>query len=284
MKKYLVVLLALVIAITNLSAQNLLKQVKNSVYVGSINIDYLKLQWEIPFTVSTDIIKHYGDKTNRPKHGADLNRYYECFLKPIAGDSVIKQIADGIRAVVQVAIQNNYSLWIDTINSPAELAVCLVQQLPYNHDEVGTGKALLDFPAFTLVRKSGTCLDKVILLIAILRELGYGSTMIYFPQADLNDGHAAVGIQSMPNDMRYFGDNYMYIEVSNTAMQTDMLSPFGNIGILPELKAGQLVGNLNPGIDLERNKKNYILLAGEKGEKTKFFLKTTSKKKYHSRY
>lgn len=284
MKKYLVVLLALVIAITNLSAQNLSRQTKNSVYVGSAKIDYLRLHWEIPFTVSTGIINHYNNKANRPKHSTDSERYYECFLKPIVGDSVIKQIADGIRAVVKVAIEKDYSLWVDTINSPAELAVCLVQQLPYNLNEVGTGKALLDFPAFTLVRQSGTCLDKAILLIAILRELGYGSTMLYFPQADLNDGHAAVGIQAMPNDMLYFDNNYMYIEVSNTAMQTDMLSPFGNIGILPQLKDGQLVGNLNPGIDLERNKKNYLLLSGETGEKVKFFLKTTSKKKYYSRY
>ena len=92
--------------------------------------------------------------------------------------------------------------------------IFFVQNLNYVDDKVGTGyDEYPKFPLETLADEGGDCEDSAILLASLLRELGYGTVLIQFPD------HMAVGVKgeaSIPGS--YYevdGLRYYYVETTS---------------------------------------------------------------------
>ena len=106
-----------------------------------------------------------------------------------------------------------------------ENIVLFVQQLDYVDDKVGTGyDEYPKFPLETLADEGGDCEDSAILLASLLRELGFGTALIQFPD------HMGVGVRGKESiEGSYFetadGIRYYYIETTSTGWK---------IGELPE--------------------------------------------------
>ena len=100
-------------------------------------------------------------------------------------------------------------------DSLVRMVVSFVQSFEYIDDDVWTGIEDSEYPKYpyeTLYDHCGDCEDTAALLIAMLRELGYGSCLLAF------EDHMAVGILGEEDlDGYYFedeGDRYYYVETT----------------------------------------------------------------------
>jgi hypothetical protein len=91
--------------------------------------------------------------------------------------------------------------------------VAFVQSLPYVPDDVSTGfDEYPKYPVETLIENGGDCEDTSILMVTLLRELGYGAVLLGLP------GHMAVGVKGSDNlpgsYYTYEGSKYFYLETT----------------------------------------------------------------------
>ena len=103
----------------------------------------------------------------------------------------------------------------------AKIAISLVQKIPYET----TGKNILlpsgeidyaQYPYEVLYYNQGICGEKSALLAFLLKELGYGVSIFYFPE----ENHEAVGIKCpMKNSFRNSG--YCFIETAGPSIISD---------------------------------------------------------------
>ena len=142
---------------------------------------YCKLQ---RYHNPTDYINYIDDKNNR---------------------ALLKSFADGLKQVYE---ENGYD------RSQALLeAINFVQLIPYKYDIDSKGQQ--DYPKYpieTLYEYNGDCEDASILLVGILREMGYDTCFIWF------DNHIGVGISGAERiGKTYFdvnGKKYFYVEAT----------------------------------------------------------------------
>ena len=91
-----------------------------------------------------------------------------------------------------------------------ELVISFVQHIKYTSDGLFTEYP--KYPLETLYDQKGDCEDTSILLVSLIREMGYDCSLIFFP------GHVGVGISgSFSGD--YFeedGTRYYYVETTST--------------------------------------------------------------------
>ncbi|MDD3169218.1 MAG: hypothetical protein PHC91_07140 [Eubacteriales bacterium] len=93
--------------------------------------------------------------------------------------------------------------------------IFFVQNLTYVDDKVGTGyDEYPKFPLETLADEGGDCEDSAILLASLLRELGYGTVLIQFPD------HMGVGVKGETSIKGSYyevdGIRYYYVETTST--------------------------------------------------------------------
>lgn len=170
--------------------------------------------WEYKLEIPIETVNYYKSIDRNDIDG------YSYYVTHEADDEYLYTLANQFKATGK---KENLSEF-DTIN----LAVSFVQSLEYVPDDIGTG--FDDYPKFpleTLYDEGGDCEDSSILLASLLRELGYGTVLVLF------DNHMGVGaIASEPANFKYEGNNYHYIETTNTGWA---------IGQLPtELKRKQI--------------------------------------------
>lgn len=93
------------------------------------------------------------------------------------------------------------------------LAVAFVQSLKYTPDDIGYGYDYPKYPLETLYDQGGDCEDTSILLVSLIKEMGYGCALIMF------DDHMGVGILGGDAvEGSYFeldGDKYFYVETTD---------------------------------------------------------------------
>jgi hypothetical protein len=147
------------------------------------------------------------------KNGAFENGDFSKFIFINDSDSVISDIANDIK---EIGIKRNLSS-----DQLVELASCFVQNIPYDDakgeyvlsDYGGNSGSTEQFPYETLHKNSGICTDKTYLGSLLIKELGYGTGIMLFPDAE----HMALGIE-VPAGYTDFGTKYMYAEMTTSEL------------------------------------------------------------------
>jgi hypothetical protein len=166
-------------------------------------------------SLSTEV-KTSSNISNYYKNLSAKNRNFNTgdfagFTKTNSNDNTIIKLASDIK---DIAKSNNYS-----DDQTIELAACFVQNIPYDEDKanvvLGIGdienRDLAQFPYETLYENSGICTDKTYLGSALINELGYGTGILLFPDAQ----HMALGIAA-PGGYGDFETKYVYMEMTNS--------------------------------------------------------------------
>lgn len=166
-------------------------------------------------SISTDVKTHSNINTYY-KNLSSKNKYIN--NTELAGmtlssknDGAIKNLANNIKTIADSKNLNDDQL--------VELTTCLVQNIPYDENKANlvlskstiSNRELAQFPYETLYKNSGICTDKTYLASAILKELGFGTGILIFP----DEKHMALGIKA-PSGYTDFKTDYAYMEVTTS--------------------------------------------------------------------
>lgn len=143
--------------------------------------------------------------SNRIKYLQDSD--YSIFYYVNPKDNLIKNILSNVS---KIAKQNNLNK-----DQELELAMCLVQNINYDYkksdvvlNQTGNTSATEQLPYNTVHSNSGICTDKTYLGLAILKEMGYGASVMEF------DNHMALGLK-VPREYSTFDSEYAIMELTN---------------------------------------------------------------------
>lgn len=174
-----------------------------------LNCKYKNVNEKITVNTYSNINNYYKNLSRR--NGAIENGDYSKFVYINSADSVISDIATKIK---DIGIRRNLSS-----DQTVELASCFVQNIPYDDyraeyvlSAVGGNRSSTEqFPYETLYKNSGICTDKTYLGSLLIQELGYGTGIMLFPDAE----HMALGIEA-PDGYTDFGTKYVYAEMTTS--------------------------------------------------------------------
>lgn len=150
---------------------------------------------------------------------------YKSFVSSDPKDMTIKDLTQKIEAKgTELGLSGDQTM---------DLATCFVQNIPYDTQKskivlsqnVGdritrvTQRAYYDrFPYETLYENKGICTDKSYLEAAILKEMGYGASLLTFN----TEKHMAVGVQT-PKGYTSFNTDYSYVETTSSGYKVGQL-------------------------------------------------------------
>ncbi|MDO9323886.1 MAG: transglutaminase-like domain-containing protein [Methanoregula sp.] len=158
----------------------------------------------VPLALSTKLYEMYLEK--KPNGYSDNESYFLTYLNDRDQNRYFEALGDEIRKKT------------DNPDDQARIAISLVQHLPYLQESPHR------YPYEVLYDSSGVCCEKSILLVALLRELGFKSSVMYF----IPENHMAVGI-SCPEPYDFKGSGYCLVQTTNAVIVTDD-SRFRNYG------------------------------------------------------
>jgi len=176
----------------------------------------------LALSLSSDLYKNYSESPKVYSYSAnnpptDLQgAFYGMFLKMKSGDISIADISYQLKAL---ALKNNWSN-----DELVESALAFVQYIPYDQAKADSGINNPFYPYETLYLNKGICSDKTFLAVALIKNLGYGTAIMDFP--DIN--HNTVGI-ACPVAYSISGSGYCYAETTN----------YFPIGVIPNSINGQ---------------------------------------------
>lgn len=139
------------------------------------------------------------------------------------------------------------------------IAISIVQNIPFNPSDKSLyfGDDIINYsryPYDVIYDYQGICGEKANLLIFLLRELGYGVSLLYYP----GENHEAVGIKC-PVEESLIESGYCFIETTGPSIITDNELFYSGRGLLfstPEIyiiEEGETLGkNLYEYGDVER--------------------------------
>jgi len=158
----------------------------------------------------------------------------------------------------------------------ARVAISLVQNIPYNGTEdksVGIrgdlGVNRSRYPYEVLYDMQGVCEGKSELLSFLLKEIGYGVGIFYYPEED----HESVGIQC-PLEYGLNETGYCFVETTGTAIISDdkgYYLDWGRLSSTPEfylIEKGNSLGKISEYKDAD-NLAEILTLIEENGEITR---------------
>ncbi len=188
----------------------------------SISFKYRNTNYSIKLNLSSTIFNKYSTSpkvfsylaSNPPSNLQES--FYNIFLQVKSEDNSIQDIIIAIR---EIAEQNNLS-----DEAVAEMALALVQYIPYDQLKADSGVSNPFYPYETIYLNRGVCSDTTFLAYMLLKELGYGVAILDFP--DIN--HSALGI-ACPYEHSLSKSGYCYAETTN----------YFPIGVIPSNIIGQ---------------------------------------------
>jgi len=165
---------------------------------------------------------------------ANLSRTYQCAQACPSNETIQQGYLD--QRYQESELQRLASL-IKTKASDrenqAKIAINLVQRIPYDDAAYNGGRATDRYPYQVLYENKGVCGEKTRLLAFLLRDIGYGSALMYFSK----EQHAALGLKC-PQEYSYKGTGYCFIETTSPAVPTYDQGPypvFGKLSSSPEV-------------------------------------------------
>lgn len=156
--------------------------------------------------------------------GLRRDSFYAYFLQTKTEDNSIELL---INEASKIAKEKKWSK-----QETLDFLLALVQQIPYDYDKVLEGTNTNPFfPYETLYLNKGVCSDKSFLAVLITREMGYGATILDFPEIN----HSALGI-SCDKSLSIKESGYCYLETTN----------YFPIGVIPQfISQGEALNNAN---------------------------------------
>lgn len=119
----------------------------------------------------------------------------------------------------------------------ARIAISLVQNIPFGSTNkivnfLGVGIEYYRYPYEVLYDMQGVCGEKSALLVFLLRELGYGTSFLYYSK----ENHEATGIRC-PIEKSLDESGYCFIETTGPSIITDSQTEYvtGSLTSLPEI-------------------------------------------------
>ena len=162
----------------------------------------------------------------------DLKFKQECyagFLKEADEDDTISRFVLDIKSLGQQDKLND--------DEVIELIVAFVQSIPYDKERSGKILSFSDttdtddpdlrpskYPYETLFEYEGVCSDKSILAAALIKQFGYGVSLLGYP----NEEHMALGIKCV-KDYSSYNSGYCYAEVTNIGYRIGLIPSESNI-------------------------------------------------------
>jgi hypothetical protein len=184
---------------------------------------YKKQKYSLSLELYQSIYEYYKSQPKQYSYSGELpsdweNQYYGMFLKNNENDRTIIDLAGKLRA-----LGLKHGLSDDQI---VEMTLAFVQTIPYDDAKAknilaNTGTESMLYPYELLYDQKGVCSDKSFLASALLREMGYGTTLFVYK----NENHMAIGIQC-PKEYSAYGSGYCYGETTTVG---------NKIGIIPDL-------------------------------------------------
>ena len=146
-----------------------------------------------------------------------------------------------------------------------ELAAAFVQNIPYDQEKANTDRENPRYGYEVLYDNLGICSGKSFLMYNILEEMGYGSSILLYP----NEEHMNVGVET---DLQYSMDNSGYTSIETT-------NPKLKIGVIPSIDTSSRQAREKKAI-LEFNLRNPTTTSGKSLSSPLIFAKTNGKKYY----
>ncbi len=174
--------------------------------------DWMIWTWSYDLKMPVAAVNAYKSTPRDPY--AILTGYSLYVFEP-ADDEYLSQLA---QVFVDTAMENGWGK-----DTAVQLAISFVQSLTYTPDDIGLGYDYPKYPLETLYDQGGDCEDTSILLVSLIKEMGYGCCLVMF------DDHMGVGI--LGNDTvegMYFqmdGGKYFYVETTSEGWSIGDMPP-----------------------------------------------------------
>ncbi len=154
----------------------------------------------------------------------DIVRYisYTPEETPLRRDFKMKKISDEVqREFILQLVKKIQNAAPDSKLNQLRIAVSLVQSIPWKVSEkdrlfAGSKIYYSRYPYEVLYENEGICGEKSELLSLLLKEIGYGSAIFYFPEQN----HEALGI-SCPKFRSFKKTGYCFVETSGPSIISD---------------------------------------------------------------
>ena len=187
---------------------------RESVYEDQINgIETIRYEWYAmgsdwyyDLRIPVEAVRMYKQI---PRDSSAYYYGYTSYVTEPSDDTYIGALA---QVFLNTAEENGWSS-----DDAVRLAVAFVQSLKYTPDDIGLGYDYPKYPLETLYDQGGDCEDTSILLVSLIREMGYGCALILF------DDHMGVGVlgdETMVGSYyEQYGNMYFYIETTDVGWE-----------------------------------------------------------------
>ena len=174
--------------------------------------DWMVWTWSWDLDIPVAAVNGYKSIQRDPYSG---RTGYSSYVSEPTDDAYLSQLA---QAFTDAAERNGWSE-----DTAVQLAVSFVQSLKYTPDDIGLGYDYPKYPLETLYDQGGDCEDTSILLVSLIKEMGYGCCLIMF------DDHMGVGIlgsDTMAGSyFPYNGKKYFYVETTDEGWDIGEMPP-----------------------------------------------------------
>lgn len=164
--------------------------------------EWLFWTWSYDLNIPLDAVEYYKELERDPY---SILSGYTSYVSDPLDDAYLEALA---QVFVNTAKKNDYGE-----DTAVDLAISFVQSLDYLPDDSSLAYDYPKYPLETLYDRGGDCEDTSILLVSLIREMGYGCCLVEF-----ND-HMGVGVLGSDNiSGRYFeknGKKYFYVETTD---------------------------------------------------------------------
>lgn len=192
------------------------------------NWRYRNQDYSLEFNLSNELFKKYSQAKRVYSYYPDQKpldlreEFYAIFLKSLDGDRQTLQLLEALKMKA-----NDLGFSSD---ERAAFIISFIQYLRYDHDKAALSDPKPSYPFETLYQQKGICSDVSFLAVYWLRNLGYGTAILDFPDSN----HSALGI-ACPQEVSVSNSGYCYVEMTN----------YFPPGIVPKVSSNGKAQNIN---------------------------------------